>query len=114
MSVFRCYIVGSDGHFRDVVSVDAASDIAALALARTLPAAQAGFELWDGSRLVHRQSAMTAAATPADKRAGPPLAASVRILLAKLERFAAAIGETLAGTRVLAVVRTKEKRRQRR
>src|SRR5690348_11120472 len=100
MSVFRCYMTGSDGHFRDVVSLEATSDLDALKQARALPAAYAGFELWNGSRLVHRELTTAAAPMPI-KTETHPAAGSFqtdrKTVMQKLEQIAASIGEALSG-----------------
>lgn len=119
MTVFRCYMTGSDGHFRDVVTLDAVSDLEALTRARALPTAHAGFELWSGSRLVYREPVVVDAPirekeaepiqTPIQNRVG----SGFRTVIGKFERIAGSIGENFSGTRSLAVVRSKEKRRPR-
>ena len=119
MTVFRCYMTGADGHFRDVVSLEAVSDLEALTLARALPTAHAGFELWSGSRLVYREPVVTD--TPTAEKAAKPIQTPVRYrfgpgfraAIGKLERMAGSVGESFSGTRALAVVRSKEKRRPR-
>jgi hypothetical protein len=115
-------MTGPDGHFRDVVSLEAESDLEALALARALLTAQVGFELWSGPRLVYREPLLSD--TPIKKEAekeAKPIQASIqnrggtgpKAVIAKLERMAASIGESFSGTRSLVVVRSKEKRRPR-
>lgn len=114
MSVFRCYMTGSDGHFRDFVSLEAASDLDAVTRARVLTAAHSGFELWEGARLVHREVAAPAMPIKvADDPITAPFGTGVKAVLRKLEQFAASIGETLPGVRLLAVARPKDKRRGR-
>jgi hypothetical protein len=116
MTVFRCYMTGADGHFRDVMSLEAVSDLEALTLARALPTAHAGFELWTGSRLVHREPVVTDA--PIGEKGAEPIQISIqnrvgtgfRTVFGKLERIAGSVGESFSGTRPLAVVRSKEKR----
>jgi hypothetical protein len=103
----------SDGHFRDVVSLEGASDLDALAQARALPTAYAGFELWNGPRLVHREPALADAAIKNQDQTRASFGAGLKAVRTKLERIAASIGETLPGMRSPAVARPKEKRRPR-
>ena len=114
MSVFRCYMTGSDGHFRDVVSLEAASDREALTLARALPVAQAGFELWNGSRLVCSEPRIDdAPRTDAPIKERDPMqgtgAAVLQTVRPRLEQLAASIAETFWAARSLTVTKSKEK-----
>ena len=114
MKVFRCYITGSDGHFRDVALLEATSDREALKQAKALPATHAGFELWDGARLIYRE--LATAAMPIkmeDHPARVSYRASHKTVIKKLEHIAASIGETLWGARLPALAKSKEKRRPR-
>jgi hypothetical protein len=119
MTVFRCYMTGADGHFRDVVSLEAGSDLEALTMARVLPTAHAGFELWSGSRLVYREPIVND--PPLTEKETKPIQTPVqyrfgtgfRAVVGKLERMAGSVGESFSGTRALAVARSKEKRRPR-
>ena len=97
MSAFRCYMTDSGGHFRDVVSLEAASDLDALTQARALPTAYAGFELWNGPRLVYRETASADAAIKNEDKHKTSIGAALKTVRTKLEKIAASIGETLAG-----------------
>ncbi len=114
MSAFRCYMTDSGGHFRDVVSLEAASDLDALTQARALPTAYAGFELWNGSRLVHHEYASADAAIKNQDKHKTSIRAGLKAVRTKLEKIAGSIGETIAGARSPAIARPKEKRRPRR
>lgn len=113
MGVFRCYITGSDGHFRDVVSLEAASDLEALTRAKALPKTHAGFELWNGPRLVYQEPAIADVPVKEDDPIRDTFGTRLKAVVAKVEKIAASIGETFSGTQSLAVVRSKEKRRPR-
>jgi hypothetical protein len=114
MSAFRCYMTDAGGHFRDVVSLEAASDLEALTQARALPTAYAGFELWSGPRLIYCQPASARAGIKNQEQTKASFGAGLKAVRTKLERIAASIGDTLPGARSPAVARPKEKRRPRR
>lgn len=63
MTYYRCYLTDAEGHIRDFNKVVAGSDREALetTLRRLGPEqAFAGFELWQGPRLIHRETGQEA------------------------------------------------------
>jgi hypothetical protein len=53
MPEYRAYIVGSDGHFRDAISMNCDSDETASQRANNLARAESvEIELWQGARMV--------------------------------------------------------------
>ncbi len=56
--LYRCFFLSADNRFCAAVEINSDDDVAALAKARELFAAQdeyPGFELWEGGRHVHAQ-----------------------------------------------------------